>query len=1057
MNAVITPKGPKQDKRDKYFKLLGLGVLTPDQSKKAEKLAGKILAADAEQAKADAQAQAKKEKARILYEARLEKCEQARAELDDLQPVTTASVKAFDEAIKSAKWLAQQEGYEQAAEALHKVHATNAPEKAVKAWNEAATAAEKFAPKAIEAAKKIDTLLAESTMYLPRSAIVAAKEAKLDAARRLLVPKPPESTINGATKDLVDLHAKLCQDVDAGKDDWTKTEALRAETSRKLNMIAPLSGDQLPLLTDREAAPMRLQLASAATSMSLCEFAEARAVLTPLRDELDDIQTRMGPQRAEWIRREPRLRPLAQECRKFATEALCPKAKADAAALSAELQQLLSQGPGKNGTLSDAVDLVDGAPARMDTLRGLEQSYLLFQRKASGPIPLGPDGKAPRSLEDSKKNIEKLFADVAESLDKMSKAISSATKGAHTKAGQAVFVQRSAALREEWDKRVAAASDPASLDEAGMKAQLQALRKDIDATRRTPVKLKGAIDDELVARAQKTYQDARAKALTACDALLARDAVAGANEVLAINQICAPIAGVAEFATSATMMATYQSVTASLKSKAKRLGEKTTRLQEGVQGKQDELNLKLEELGKKLAEVKALADAAKNAEKQAPLVALFETLQTPLDGLRAMAKLTQLDSLKGAMKDAAKFELELDQSIAAAKGESSDDAMSFAKARKAIADMKVKADEKNCKLYCVVTQDKTSRELKELEEKLGTMTMGELTTRIKELRQAVTDMKKAAEDAKTATETFESTIVKPLRARLDDKAFKDAAEFRTSMKAEIDALVGDFRYEKDGPGLANKKATDIGDKLTAVLQGDKNIAGMPEALAAEQAAAKKAANDKIVDKGKFEGEVEVLEKKLTALKSVNSREIEPLIDLLDSARSTAKKSGDFTSGRDQLVSIRKRMSLVAANPRGLAISARNKLPQVNARVKRAISAYVEALGTVDAEVQKLAAADLDANGKKAVADQLEALRGLFNPGAFEATVNAMAAKGGSREQRSGEREKGLREVRRMQAYLENDVRLRTLRDTPWNKSMPSVLSELNLALLDIENNLLVSI
>src|SRR5262249_51166315 len=153
----------------------------------------------------------------ILYEARLEKCEQARAELDDLQPVTTASVRAFDEAIKSAKWLAQQEGYEQAAEALHKVHATNAPEKGVKAWNEAATAAEKFAPKAIEAAKKSDTLLAESTMYLPRSAIVAAKEAKLDAGRRLLVPKPPESTINGATKDLVDLHAKLRQDVDAGK------------------------------------------------------------------------------------------------------------------------------------------------------------------------------------------------------------------------------------------------------------------------------------------------------------------------------------------------------------------------------------------------------------------------------------------------------------------------------------------------------------------------------------------------------------------------------------------------------------------------------------------------------------------------------------------------------------------------------------------------------------------------------------------------------------------------------------------------------------------------
>src|SRR5689334_5290880 len=146
MSAVIQPTGPKQDKRNRYFALLGYGVMTPKQAAEAQRLAGKILKADAEKAKADAREQAKGETARILYEARLEKCEQARTYLETLQPVSAAAVTAFGEAIIAAKALAQRGEHAKATEALDKVSATHAPDKGAKAWNEAATAAEKLAP-----------------------------------------------------------------------------------------------------------------------------------------------------------------------------------------------------------------------------------------------------------------------------------------------------------------------------------------------------------------------------------------------------------------------------------------------------------------------------------------------------------------------------------------------------------------------------------------------------------------------------------------------------------------------------------------------------------------------------------------------------------------------------------------------------------------------------------------------------------------------------------------------------------------------------------------------
>ena len=382
--------------------------------------------------------------------------------------------------------------------------------------------------------------------------------------------------------------------------------------------------------------------------------------------------------------------------------------------------------------------------------------------------------------------------------------------------------------------------------------------------------------------------------------------------------------------------------------------------------------------------------------------------------------------------------------------------MSFGAARKTIAELKDELGHKDAKLYCVDTQFQLSERLKAIEQGLGTTTMSKLSADLRALSTAVKKMRDEAADAKVKTKAFEAGTITALKAKLKAKAFDYAPDHRKSLESRIKSLVDDFRFE-GGQAGAIAAADQLGRDIDALLQSPVNAAGVPQALAAKQAEAEKAKNDKRVEQGKWEGEAKILSDRLKRLVKINPAEIKALQDSLDSAKTSVEKSEDFAGGRDQLRAIRNRLALIEANPQGLAITARNKLPQVRARVQAAVAAFSRALDEVGTKTSQLADADLDADGKRAVAGQLAALRGLFNASVFDDPVAKMADKGTDRDVRSGAREQALREVRRLQAYLNNDFRLRTLAQTPFVAGMPSVLSELALALLDLENNVLVSI
>lgn len=1056
MSDTIEKQGPKQAKRDKYFALLGIGVLTKAQTEKAQELARKIVKADVQQAKDDAKQEGKDEKVRILYLARRDKCALSLAALEDRLPVTAKLVAEFKAAMDAADLLVTGDDYAGAAAKLEKISATHAPETADKLWRDAAQAAAKRAPAAFQTLAKIDQLLADPKAYLTREAIADARRSKIDLGRALLEPGATQPKIDAAAQTLADLHTRLRTDIETAKTLWDRTEHLRADTSRRLNMIAPLSGDGLALLTDRESAPMRLQLASANTSMNVCEFAAARAVLEPLRDEILAIDARIGPLRDQWLQRQPQLAELLAEARKRVDTAAAPQFKKEALELAGTLGELRTHGPGKGLNLSDAIAFVDGAQGRLDTLRGQESDWLLFQGKASGPVAPDANGNAATTLDAAKTSIETLFTAVDSALEKLHAAVGRATQGKHRHVADALWALRRDEARSEWDARVDLARDAATLDEAGMRAKLRALRQDIDTARRDPALLQAAIDAGRLGRVQDAFTLARQAAQAACDDLIAVDALAGGQEQIAIDAICAPLTQLGRVATPATLIAAHSTATESLQAYATRVAKRTQRRQADIATTQQALKDKLDALVPELLKIKALADAAKTAAKQAPLVALLDTLQASLDGLRAMSGLTQRTLLQDTLAEAETFAQTVAQSINAARGESGDDAMSFDKARKTIANLHDGLGDSKSREYMVETHDKLTEAVKKLEKGLGTMTMTEMTAALGRLTADLKTMKAQAREAKAETEKFEKDTVEPLLKKLEGKAYDDAPGYRKAMKAQIKALVTAHGFE-GGQAGAIAKAQTLGQQLDAVLQGDKDARGVPQLLADEQAAVLKRDNEKIVEQGRWEGEAKVVDKQLAALKAVNPREIQPLLDLLESARTSVEKSGDHAGGRQQLMAIRKRLSLIAANPQGLAITARNKLPQVGARVKRSIAAYMAALTAVGQAVQGLPDTDVDAAGKQAVIDQLDSLRGLFNPTSFDEVVVAMSAKADSREQRSGAREMGLREVRRMQAYLDNDSRLRTLADTPFHKAMPSVLSELTLSLLDIENNMLVSI
>jgi hypothetical protein len=276
------------------------------------------------------------------------------------------------------------------------------------------------------------------------------------------------------------------------------------------------------------------------------------------------------------------------------------------------------------------------------------------------------------------------------------------------------------------------------------------------------------------------------------------------------------------------------------------------------------------------------------------------------------------------------------------------------------------------------------------------------------------------------------------------------------MKGRLKAVLADAQFEG---GLADARTAlqTIKVELDQIVASGIDETGAPRALASKENAAAGAERAKEIEKAKYEAEVVVLEKQIEGAKGLYPDDHEGLRQSLRDAKKAASKGASYEDARDQLRTIRTRLALLAQNPQGLGIHVRKQLPAVNRRYKAAVAAYWAGLDAVGQAVAALPPTDLPNPAKAAVRSGLGAVRVLYNPAVFDKPLAKVVNEGTPTDVRSGSRETALRDTRRLAAYLKDDFRLQELADTPFHAPMRGLLSELRLALLDLENNLLVSL
>ncbi len=1048
-SGSTAPKVKTVPNNDKAFKLLGYSGSKED-IKKGKEIKKKV----AKQDEKDHKKSLEISKDKLLYEDRLQRSQLALVRIQDSQPASDQLVMDFEAAHRKAIAKAELGDYKGANKELHEVHVSKAPGQAIELWNKMVNRLGTSAPKVKELVDQIEQALTAQKV-LPAQAAINFRTSRRELARPAIQKSPTKEDITGAEQDLQRLLDSLnfaIEEATTGRDD-VRPRAIRV--TRLLNELAPEGPTDLPLLSIAEGAEFRNRKRGADALITLADYANAKIALDGLASELRDIRARLVPARDAWVDVAGGLAAQVEAVAAFKLEATAPLVLSELETLASGLAEITTLGPGKGMPYPEAVDRLGAAPARLLELRQMQSDWAsLNQAPKNEDGTPRQGGKSP--LEAAKGRIARLVADVDTSFAALHTTVLDANDNTGAELLDGPFLARLGSITGTWAENLKTATTPEGLDENGIAALLVALARDIDALAGDGGALATALGkangDKRSADARGAYDLARATAMTQIDKLLAMNAEPGALLVRSVEIIDGELAQMTtpEEVGLATTRVTAQGAEALRQIAA---------LQDTVNNAQTRIKDLLDPVESKLATLFKEVEKARSGAKQTPLAALHETLLTSYDTLRAVQKSSQIAVLIEALVEAEQLAHEIDVSLAAATGSGVEEsgAMTFDEARKQIVELKGKLSENRVQMYCIETATTLTEELTTLEKGLGGSTMSALTKKLTDLTQQVVAVKLKATKAKADCAKFETTI-DLVREELKKPDFKDAPDYVKAMEGRLSGILTNARFEGGLDGATVQLAA-LSKELEDILAGPKSPLGVPLAL---EGANGKAVDDRRkgeMDKARFEGEAEVLEKAIAALRSgpVATREIDGLESSLDLTVKAAKKGGDYDGGRSQLFAIRKRMSLLTANPGGLNITARNNLPGVMSRLKQAIIAYTLALDTVQKAVNELPDTDLDQVGKKLVADELIVARGLFNWTLLERPVAAILSPGSDDKARSGAREQALRPLRAMIASMQNEFRLQMLAKTPFNPAMPSVLSAVNLSLLDLENNLLVSL
>jgi hypothetical protein len=974
------------------------------------------------------------------YIERITRLDAALTELKDYVPASDEQVKKFTEHRAAAQALVQAwpPAYDKGLKELEKVTIGTAVKTANAAW-------EKLA-KSVHGDKKgggqevyaqIDALRADyekTKKSLMTPAAQAETEAALDEQERaLLKAKGDSSGIRAVGVEVAALKQKIADAYKLVEKNYAEYLRLRAELETAIAHLSDANKDDVPIASEDEIAIARKCLADGRSlATSTHELVAAGEMFKEGITLCETLRDTNGKLREQWARQVVlRDRVLGMLVALKASE--CPAVRSEAIDLYDSLREEQDKGLkiGRDVTLKSVIEKISAGDAKFHDLEQQNNAWINFK-------------DALAAAEDE---VAKKLAAVATALAELAKEIGDGPY----KHASLTFVARQDGARKGWDERVKKATGEDGLDKAKTLAELDELIEDIKALTGNGEKLAAQVNLGMLEEWKAKYDVARKAAKQKVDDFAAYDALVALQHM---KMLKAEDVALESKATAGGYMAAIEKVERIGEDAAKRMAFQKAEM-ESVRADFAAVSLELTGI------LQAIFDkAAKETDvKQRKFhLDLRGTLQASYDQVAALGTSDQISLVRQALSEAQALRSEVLSAQKEINGGVFDDLIgdkaifSYREANKKLVKIKGILGQQFVQTYRYESAFALNEKVTKLEKALGGRTLSKLGEEIAELLAAADKVAGEAKADSHKCKMFDDKV-DTLKPRLETGFFKEAPSFLKEIEAEIARIKSVAHYE-GGLVTAEKFYADLVKRLddlqAPALPGAEE--GPGDRLEREEATAEAKRAKEKATRATFEANCALMKKKIEATE-MGKAEKKALLNAVDDAEKTAKK--DLETARDQLQAVRTRFQLVESNPEGLLMHARKQLPSCELRWRGAVKNYVDALLSLKSSIGGLVTANqLTADAQKEVVKQIDAVTALFNPMIFAAVtkgfVNAVDDKA-----RAGVRERGLTEVRRLSGILLGDFRLQVLAGCPFIP-MNGLQSELNLALLDYENNLLVS-
>ncbi len=866
-------------------------------------------------------------KAQVEYEARRDRLDDAVRELWQAKPLTDKLVESLKTARGNAvRILASADpmkgpDYAAALAALEKVKIADTLEAGRKLIAETDGKAATTYPACSREAKLVTDRLDASDSLLAQEAADAFRARLAEQTNRLRTPRF-DRTVDAEVQDKLD---ELLSEV-------TGTEQVAAVNKINVDQEKAAATQRLarlqPMLTDTQHALLARQLGGLDALQADRDFVAALELLGAFDASANKAEADASPGKDQWDRTKTNIPTLLQTARQQLASP-SPAVKQQAQAAIDALQAMAAETPGKTITYAVAV-------ARLEESRRLVGGLDAESKKFNQFI--GERDKAAVAVAEAANSVTSSL----EALDRIVEVIDPAdNKGA----ASADFRLQFDAQTSEFEARSKTAFDTAGLDAEATVAKLTSLASTILETSRNSQAVSKLIGDQKLAEARARYEAARTPAAAGVEH------VRGMSTATAV-ELAVELASIDDNVRAATLPGQIDKPIADVRALAKRAEERADASANELGQKQTNLTKQADEITTKLGTLDEAVKAIGNDKRRADYEKLHAALTAALEQQRAVIALLQLSLLDAAVPELAKLDRDVDEAIAATKGAESwfgGDTVNFSDIKGYFADMKKRLNETELRRFMGTSVFQKTQELAELEKSLGSDPIMDLRRKISALGRSITALEDQAADASKNYDAFVKEV-DAIKAKLKGDIFQQTPKYTEYLKGELDGTLPQAASEG---GLANaRQEAQRLDKLIDDYLKDKvkDQRGVPVALADREKEAVAADSAEQESAARWEGSYNVLNGELGRLTGIDKAELGNLKKMLNDANAAFRKDGVYDVAMAKLRAVRERMALLVANPQGLQLSARNRLPEVNQKWKDSVTGFKEELKTLGDKV-----------------------------------------------------------------------------------------------------------